>query len=82
MPFPPIELLPNAPGCFFSLDPFFPPRPGVTTGVGTQEVLLDIPVIASLLGFEMSQQWIELNAAANALGITSSDRLNMTIGEF
>ena len=82
--FPSFELdlgIIGAPGCLLSTR-VLATFPGRRTGPNTAESVVMLPSDPALAGSLISQQWAEIDLGApNALMVTTSDRLDIIIGE-
>jgi hypothetical protein len=73
LPVFPLDLAPfGAPGCVLYIDQVVS-VPMVTTANGTSSLPLTIPNDPALVGLKLYFQWANLDTAANALGVTTSN---------
>ena len=71
--------LPNAPGCDLLVSPDVLLATS-TTASGSASLGFAVPANSALAGFALYHQWVVLDAAANALGLTVSNGVYVTLG--
>ncbi|MGC6486155.1 MAG: hypothetical protein ACON4Z_00785 [Planctomycetota bacterium] len=71
--------LPNAPGCDLLVSPDLTLATS-TSAAGTASLGFAVPNVSALAGFGLYHQWVVLDAAANALGLTVSNGVSVTLG--
>ena len=71
--------LPNAPGCSVLVSPDVM-LAASTSAAGGATRGFAVPNNSALAGFAVFHQWVVLDAAANALGLTVSNGVSVTLG--